>query len=315
MGAEDCLYLNIYRPQMRSYTECSKLPVMVFIHGGAFFSGSMNPGIIGPGYFMKQKVILVTLQYRLSTLGFLSTNDSASPGNFGLKDQSVALKWVKENIIKFGGDPDLITIFGQSAGAASVHMHMLSPLSRGLFAQAIAMSGNAIGGYNYPTKNPLALARRHAKIVGIDPADNLTTSELVERLRNISAEQLISSVSQLKFFDVDSLTVYRTVVEQPAEGAFLTKTPLELLRRGEIANVPYMTGSVQAEGAVRAAAIIVNANVTEKLNEDIPGLIPQLMELQLKGQQRKDFTQKIIERYLPGSGKLTPENDDSFVKV
>lgn len=107
---------------------------MVFIHGGAFFAGGINPAIVGPEYFMDSgDVILVAMQYRLGALGFLATGDSSSPGNFGLKDQTMALKWVQDNIGKFGGDPEAVTIFGVSSGGASTHMHMLSPLSASRF--------------------------------------------------------------------------------------------------------------------------------------------------------------------------------------
>lgn len=108
------------------------LPVIVFIHGGAFFSGSPSPAVLGPQYFMNTgQVIFVTIAYRLGALGFLSTGDQNSPGNFGLKDQSMALNWVKNNVQRFGGNPANVTIMGVSAGAASVHMHMMSPLSKG----------------------------------------------------------------------------------------------------------------------------------------------------------------------------------------
>lgn len=290
---------------------------MVYIHGGAFFSGSIHPGILGPGYIMDNgNVILVMMQYRLSALGFLSTGDEASPGNFGLKDQALALAWVKQNIASFGGDPNEITIVGQSAGAASVDMHLLSPLSRGLFSKAIAMSGSAIAPYNYPTENPLQLARKHAAIIGIAGADCLSPGELIQCLRQVPAEIIVSTVAGLKYFDVDSLTVYRPVVEpKNLTGAFLTDTPLNLLRAGGFAKVPYMTGLVDAEGAVRAAAIVVNQTLVEKINEDVNGLLPQLMELKLSGEERKDFTAQIVGRYLPGTGEIDDHNENSFIQV
>lgn len=114
------------------------LPVMVYIHGGGFFAGSPSGQFHGPQYFMDNgDVIVVLMAYRLGALGFLSTGDENSPGNFGLKDQTLALKWVKENIREFGGNPNSITIFGTSAGGASVHMHMMSPLSKGMLSVAV----------------------------------------------------------------------------------------------------------------------------------------------------------------------------------
>lgn len=109
---------------------------MVYIHGGGFFAGTASSLIVGPEYFMDNgQVILVVIQYRLGPFGFLSTGDENSPGNYAFKDQAMAIKWVHQNIEQFGGNKKLVTIFGQSAGAASVHMHMMSPLTKGKFLQ------------------------------------------------------------------------------------------------------------------------------------------------------------------------------------
>lgn len=186
-------------------------------------------------------------------IGFLSTGDDAASGNFGLKDQSLALSWIKTNIKEFGGNPDLITIFGSSAGGTSVHMHMMSPLSKGLFHRAIAMSGLATAPYNEPTKNPLALARRQAELVGIENIDNLTSHELVAQLRNTNVSLLIDSANELKFWSVDPLTTYRPVVEKDVEGAFITENPLTISKQGNFKHVPWMTGVVPNEGSVRSA--------------------------------------------------------------
>ncbi|GBP24364.1 Venom carboxylesterase-6 [Eumeta japonica] len=152
-GDEDCLFLNVYTPilpdKLAGYNP--KLAVMVWIHGGAFAVGSGNSFLYGPDHFMGADVVLVTLNYRLGALGFLSLENEEVPGNMGLKDQVMALRWVRDNIDAFGGDPESVTIFGESAGAASVHMHMLSPASKGLFHRAIAQSGLAT--------SPWALAR------------------------------------------------------------------------------------------------------------------------------------------------------------
>lgn len=118
IGSEDCLYLNVYRPEL--VTPEKRLPVLVFIHGGSFKGGSADPELYGPDYFMDtQKVIVVTIQYRLGVLGFLAADHLSCKGNFGLKDQNMALHWVYSNIRKFGGDPRQVTLMGQSAGAAS----------------------------------------------------------------------------------------------------------------------------------------------------------------------------------------------------
>ena len=107
------------------------LPVMVWIHGGAFMSQSSNSTFFNPGFLLDKNIILVTMNYRLGILGFLSTGDETAPGNFGMKDQVLALKWVQKNIRYFGGDPNQVTLFGESAGAASVSFHAFSDASTG----------------------------------------------------------------------------------------------------------------------------------------------------------------------------------------
>ena len=137
---EDCLYLNVYTPG--NVTSSSKLAVMVWIHGGGFFMGS---GIEHDGAMLasQQQIVVVTLNYRLGVLGFLNIPGTTTTGNYGLLDQVAALQWVRYNIESFGGDPEMVTTFGESAGAASVSLHVLSPLSKGLFKRAISESGVA----------------------------------------------------------------------------------------------------------------------------------------------------------------------------
>ena len=144
---EDCLYLNVWTP--REATSTSKLPVMVFIHGGAFTKGSGGSSIsdlYDGTYLVSQKVVVVTFNYRLGVLGFLATPDmQGGAGNFGFLDQIEALKWVQKNIASFGGDPSQVLLFGESAGAMSVGLHALSSTqSAGLFKAAL-MESNPLG--------------------------------------------------------------------------------------------------------------------------------------------------------------------------
>ncbi|CAG7730324.1 unnamed protein product, partial [Allacma fusca] len=117
VGHEDCLTLNVHVSKLDDTSKL--LPVMVFIHGGHYMSGGSHE--YRPDYFMDHDVILVTLNYRLGVLGFLSTGDESISGNMGLKDQALAVKWVHSNIQAFGGDPNRITLIGESAGASSTH--------------------------------------------------------------------------------------------------------------------------------------------------------------------------------------------------
>ncbi|MBZ3891029.1 Cocaine esterase [Sciurus carolinensis] len=139
--SEDCLYLNIYSPTHAR--EGSNLPVMVWIHGGALVVGmaSLYDGSILAAI---ENVVVVTIQYRLGVLGFFSTGDQHATGNWGYLDQVAALRWVQQNIAYFGGNPDRVTIFGESAGGTSVSSHVVSPMSQGLFHGAIMESGVAL---------------------------------------------------------------------------------------------------------------------------------------------------------------------------
>ncbi|XP_023313107.1 carboxylesterase 1D-like [Anoplophora glabripennis] len=124
-GSEDCLYINVFTPDING----SNIPVMVWIYGGAFNKGSSKIKKYSPDYFLEEHIIIVTFNYRVGVFGFLSTEDSASPGNYGLKDQILALQWVKDNIGHFGGNSESITVFGQSAGSASVAYLLQTPLT------------------------------------------------------------------------------------------------------------------------------------------------------------------------------------------
>ncbi|WP_179562401.1 carboxylesterase family protein [Sphingomonas sp. R3G8C] len=152
--SEDCLYLNIWAPP-----KTSKAPVVVWIYGGGFNIGSASMANYSGEPMAREGVVRVNIAYRVGALGFLahpelSAQSGHGSGNYGLMDQIAALQWVKRNIARFGGDPDNVTIVGQSAGAMSVALLQISPLARGLFARAVAMSGSPFGGMLGPA--PLA---------------------------------------------------------------------------------------------------------------------------------------------------------------
>ncbi|MDO4951678.1 MAG: carboxylesterase family protein, partial [Bacteroidales bacterium] len=140
--SEDCLYLNVFTPATRAD---EKLPVMVWIHGGGFITGSAAEPPVDT--YVKNGIVFASIEYRLGALGFLALPElskqspTGTSGNYGLQDQILGLKWIHDNIAAFGGDPNRITIFGESAGAISVSMLCGSPEAKGLFQQAISQSG------------------------------------------------------------------------------------------------------------------------------------------------------------------------------
>jgi para-nitrobenzyl esterase len=141
LGSEDCLYLNVHTPADAT----GGRPVMVWVHGGGFVSGS--GGDYDPTRLVQQGVIVVTVNYRLGALGFLAGGDDPAAGNYGLADQQAALRWVHDNIGAFGGDPGNVTLFGQSAGAFSLCAQLASPQARGLFQKTIIQSGPCAGSF------------------------------------------------------------------------------------------------------------------------------------------------------------------------
>jgi len=185
-GDEDCLYVNVYVPKTSS---TAKLDVIVWIYGGGFVQGTAGPDPYGPEYILDNDVIYVAGNYRLGALGFLSTEDSNSPGNYGLKDQSLMLQWVQDNIESFGGNKNSVTIWGESAGAYSVAYHMMSPLSQDLFHRAISESGGPVA----PLQKGVALQRAKtlAQLMNCSSTDN--NFDIVQCLRNASAEDMVKS--------------------------------------------------------------------------------------------------------------------------
>ncbi|XP_055859203.1 juvenile hormone esterase-like [Episyrphus balteatus] len=145
--SEDCLRLNVYT---KNLNVIEYKPVIIYIHGGRFieFSGESQK-FSGPQILMDRDIVLVTFNYRLGSLGFLATGTADAPGNAGLKDQVAAFKWVKDHIHNFGGDSSSITLLGYDAGSISIGLHLVSPMTKGLFHRAIAMSGSAVSYWNY----------------------------------------------------------------------------------------------------------------------------------------------------------------------
>ncbi|XP_057325394.1 esterase FE4-like isoform X1 [Microplitis mediator] len=192
MGTDDCLYLNVYTTELNPK---NLKAVMILIHGGNFSFGSGDDDINGPDFIVEKDVILVAINYRVGILGFLNLDDEQAPGNQGLKDQVMALKWVKRNIIKFGGDPDNVTIFGYSAGSASVHYLTLSPLAQGLFHKAILQSGVATNSWaSVSVESMKDTAEKITAILGYKTKD---AKELVEFLRKADVGDILKAEASL----------------------------------------------------------------------------------------------------------------------
>lgn len=234
--SEDCLFLNIFAP--KTATEGDKLPVLIYIHGGGFTGGCGHEKHFDVPVWPTKGVIGVTLNYRLGPLGFVCLpqlkEEAGYTGNYGLYDQVTAIQWIKDNIASFGGDPDNLTIMGQSAGAMSVQQHCLSPFSKGLFHKAVMSSG---GGVNKVlTATP---SERHYAFW--EKAMEHAGCKTPEEFRSISPEKL---------FDAWALT--KKELHNPGcfpciDGRLVVGAGTELLAAGKQHNIPYMAGSTSED--------------------------------------------------------------------
>ena len=188
LGDEDCLYLNVYAPLRR---ENESLPVFVFIPGGAFQYLDGNR-FLEQHYLVQEDVIVVSMNYRLGFLGFLSTEDEVVPGNMGLKDQSMALRWVRTHIQAFGGDPTKVTIAGVSAGAACVHYHYLSRMSAGLFQSGMSFGGSALNCWAQ-TENWREKAMRLAELLNCPTSD---ARKMIECMKERPAIDIVAAQAE-----------------------------------------------------------------------------------------------------------------------
>jgi para-nitrobenzyl esterase len=227
--SEDCLYLNVWSPA-KSFKE--KLPVLVYFYGGGFNAGDGSEYRYDGESLAQKGIVIITVNYRLGVFGFLAhpelTKESPthSSGNYGLMDQHAALVWVKKNIAAFGGNPDKITIAGESAGSMSVCGQVASPLSKGLFEGAIGESGSFLGNLS-----PIPLA--NAEQVGVKFAASVGASSLAD-LRKMNADSLLKLSAKTHFpHDID--------------GHFLPESPQAIFSTGRQLDIPLLAGWNSAE--------------------------------------------------------------------
>lgn len=242
--SEDCLSLNIYVPRTLTQPKA----VMVWIHGGGYVVGSGSQ-YQGAYLAMQGDVVVVTINYRLGLFGFLTTGDSSAPGNYGLWDQHLAMRWVKENIASFGGNSDLITIFGESAGGYTIGLHILSSVNNGLFNRVICQSGVGLS----------------PRVIGFDTQTVTMNLADILRCNGSSTQAVIRCLQQHDAWDILRGTVFALGQNRLAftlrigpqvDRDFLVDTPENimanpgLLRSLPISFVDLMTGTMSAEGGL-----------------------------------------------------------------
>lgn len=256
IGDEDCLYLNIYRP----HSTATNLPVLVFLHGGGNVTGS-SAALEAQSLATSTESVVVTVNYRLGLLGWLNNkaiktgNRSEDSGNFALLDQIAALKWVQQQITSFGGDPDNVTLGGQSAGARDVLALVISPLAKGLFAKAMPLSGGmttatpAEGQAYSNTKLAQVLvqagkaATKEEALTFLQKAD---ASNVQQTLRSLDSKQLVEAVGSVMIRMSEFSHLF-------ADGYVLPQNGFDVVRTGQYNRVPMLIGSMKNEFNVFAA--------------------------------------------------------------
>ena len=278
--SEDCLYLNVWSPA-KSATE--KLPVLVYFYGGGFAAGDGSEYRYDGENMAKKGIVTLTVNYRLGIFGFFShpelTKESPNKasGNYGLLDQTAALRWVQANIAKFGGDPVRVTIAGESAGSIAVSAQMASPLAKNLFAGAIGESGGSIN----PTLAPVPLAE--GEKTGAEYAQKIGAKSLKD-LRAMTTFDLYQKSSDV------SLGVFKTTID----GYFLPKTLPEIFEAKQQAMVPLLVGWNSEEMTYRMLTQGKNLN-----NESFKEKVKELYG---------DKTNEVLQLYPTGTPEVTEQS-------
>ncbi|MYJ01857.1 MAG: carboxylesterase family protein, partial [Chloroflexi bacterium] len=250
---EDCLTLNIWTPGL----DDAKRPVMFWIHGGGFAGGSgATPIYNGQHLASRGDVVVVTINYRLGALGYLynqalTDGDDPTSGNYGMRDQIAALEWVRDHIRAFSGDPDNVTIFGESAGGMSVGVLMGAAEAEGLFHRAIPQSGAAH--HSLPIDIAEEVCRRYCAILEVSPED-------ADSLRSIPAQDMLDAQNALAADPQTSALTgrYLMAFSPVVEGGFLETLPIESVRNGRSKDVDLLCGTIEDEWTLLAAIQGVN---------------------------------------------------------
>ncbi|WHO40043.1 carboxylesterase family protein [Sphingobium sp. AP49] len=239
--AEDCLYVNVWKPASAS----TKLPVLFWIYGGGFVNGGSSPPTYSGAALAKQGLMVVSFNYRLGRFGTFAhpalaaaDEDKGLTGNYGLMDQVAALQWVKRNIARFGGDPANITIIGESAGGMSVHALLTSPLSQGLFQRAVIMSGGDGQMIGPKDGSAATIGQTFATAKGIKGSD----AAALKALRALPADQVVDGLNLAGMFS-GQLGAY----SPPFPDGTIAVNPAAAYAAGRFAHVPVMVGATGAD--------------------------------------------------------------------
>ncbi|KAH8255232.1 hypothetical protein KR038_006552, partial [Drosophila bunnanda] len=299
-GAEDCLTVSIYKPKNSNR---NSFPVVAHIHGGAFMFGA--PAQNGHEAVMREgQFILVKISYRLGPLGFASAGDTDLPGNYGLKDQRLALQWIRQNIASFGGEPENILLVGHSAGGASVHLQLLREDFGKLAKAAISFSGNALDPW-VVQKGARGRAFELGRIVGCGLAKD--SAALKSCLKSRPAGEIVTAVRNFLIFSYVPFTPFGPVVEpSDALQGFLIQDPVDVIKSGKFGQVPWAVTYVTEDGGYNAALLLKGGNkpgqtLLEELNDRWFDWAPYLLfyrDSKNTIKEMDDYSRKLRQEYL-----------------
>lgn len=303
-GQEDCLSLDVFTPSLPDDANNVEqlMPVMVWIHGGSFRAGQALEYL--PGRFMESDIVVVVIQYRLGPLGFLCFDTDEVPGNAGIFDQIEALRWVQKHIRYFGGNPDLVTIAGESAGSASVSTLLLAPQAKGLFHRAIGESGSILAEWALDRDDrgrtaSLDIARRAG--CPLEPYD-----ALVNCVKTVDARVLTEAYQAYRSEDVKNgglgFSGSNPVIQKAGKERAIESEPTEIFASGNYSNVPIMFGANKQEGVLVLSYTYIDFLVPNNLTENATFLANDLVPVILKSLHIRDDTgalaDAMVDKYL-----------------
>lgn len=294
---EDCLIANVYIPD----TEQTNLPVVVYVHGGAFQLGWGNM-IVHEKLTAEHNIIVVNFNYRLGIHGFLCLGTEDAPGNAGMKDQVELLRWVKRNIANFGGNPDDVTIAGYSAGSASVDLLMLAKSAEGLFNKVIPESGVSAAVFTVQSE-PLENAKLFAK------SSNFTNVDDVYALEQFYKTAPFEVITKDSFFDrPDSTFLFSPCIERASKDAFLNTSPIDILKNGSYKKVPVLHGFTNMEGLLR---IIFYEFWKNKMNDNFSDFLAA--DLKFESKEQREEVAKTVKEFYFGDKPVGDDNVLAYV--
>ncbi|XP_037891202.1 esterase FE4-like [Glossina fuscipes] len=309
--SEDCLTLNVFTKDLKPK---EPLPIVVAIHPGGLYLLSGASYFMSPQYLLNKKVVLVTFNYRLGSLGFLNLGTSAVPGNAGFKDQVFALRWIQKYIHYFGGNPKDVTLMGYSAGALSVSLHLVSPMSKGLFHKAIVMSGSLPPQVDLPIGNQQYLAIRQARVLNCTGIpEQWDESSLLQCFDQFKGSEIAKTLRKMFIFGKDNpVYLWLPIIEKDfGQEAFLIEDPYKTLKELPRLDIPVMIGYTNGEFCDSATNILHYPELIKTLQKDYETLFP-ITFMYENSTQLSQKTKSIIQHYLPEDLTLTANDYDNL---